>query len=279
MYESHWNLVASPFENHNDPAFYYPSESHQAALLKLLYAIETRRPAALLCGDSGIGKSMLVESCVSQLPEGIFPVVRVPYPAMPADQLVRYIARQAAPEEPWEKGGDISHSIELLERFLKNNLSRGRHALVIIEEAHLLEATGALQPLRMLLNLAAEQSNSESAWTLCLVGNVPLIGHLARHCELEDRIAARCIVERFGLDSTVAYIDHRMRAAGHAAASLFTEGALETIQHHSSGIPRRINRLCDMSLMIGYAQDLQQIDEAVVHLAQQEIAFRFAVAA
>ena len=60
MYESHWNLNASPFDNRFDSEFYYPSESHQAALLKLMYSIETRRSAALLCGDSGMGKSMLV---------------------------------------------------------------------------------------------------------------------------------------------------------------------------------------------------------------------------
>ncbi len=80
MYEEHWNLTTEPFDQRIEPQFYYPSESHQAALLKLSYAIETRRAAAVLCGDSGTGKSMLVESCIEQLPETISPIVRVPYP-------------------------------------------------------------------------------------------------------------------------------------------------------------------------------------------------------
>ncbi|MCU0708420.1 MAG: AAA family ATPase [Pirellula sp.] len=274
MYESHWNLVAPPFDHRIEPRCYYPSESHQAALLKLLYAIETKRSVALLCGDSGMGKSMLIDSCIEQLPDSIGPVVRVPYPAMPAEQLVRYLARQVAPETQPEPQSMFSHSIEILENFLRHNLQQGRHALVIVDEAHLLEAYGSLHPLRMLLNLAADSSRSESAWTLCLVGTVPLIGHVARHGDLEDRVAVRCVLDRFSMDETVAYIVHRLRASGHNGDPVFTDRALEAIQEASLGIPRRINRLCDMSLMIGYAQELKQIDAPVVHIAQHELSSR-----
>jgi general secretion pathway protein A len=279
MYESHWGLSALPFENRNASDFYYPSESHQAALLKMLYAIEARRSAVLLCGDSGSGKSMLMEIGIAQLPEAISPVIRVPYPAMPSDSLIRYLARQASPDEPWGPRTDLSDSIDSLERFLATNAREGRHALVVIEEAHLLEGAGALQPIRMLLNLATEHSQHESTWTLCLVGGIPLLGHLARHTELEDRIAARCILDRLELDSTAAYLEHRLRSAGHSGTSPFTEEALAAIQDYSSGIPRRINRICDMALMIGYAQELSQIDAAVIRLAQQEIAYRISAAA
>lgn len=278
MYESHWNFVAPPFDHRIESRCYYPSESHQAALLKLLYAIETRRAAALLCGDSGMGKSMLVDSCIEQLPEAIGPVVRVPYPAMPPEQLVRYLARQVAPETPLDLQSGFSHSIEVLEIFFRNNLQQGRHALVVVDEAHLLEASGSLQPLRMLLNLAAEQSRTESAWTLCLVGTIPLLGHVARHGDLEDRIAVRCVLDRFGLDETNAYILHRLRASGLNGDAPFTDRAIDAIQEASLGIPRRINRLCDMSLMIGYAQDLKQIDAPVVYMAQQELSTRSAAA-
>ena len=59
MYETYWQLSQKPFENVTDARFYYPSESHQAALLKLRYAIENRRGAALLAGPSGCGKTLL----------------------------------------------------------------------------------------------------------------------------------------------------------------------------------------------------------------------------
>ena len=58
MYETYWRLKQKPFENAADPRFYYPGESHQAALLRLRYAVENRRGAALLAGPSGSGKTL-----------------------------------------------------------------------------------------------------------------------------------------------------------------------------------------------------------------------------
>ena len=60
MYETYWRLKQKPFENAADPRFYYPGQSHQAALLKLRYAVENRRGAALLAGPSGAGKTLLM---------------------------------------------------------------------------------------------------------------------------------------------------------------------------------------------------------------------------
>ena len=60
MYESYWNLEQKPFATGCDPRFYFPGESHQAALLKLRYAVENRCGGAILAGPSGSGKSLLV---------------------------------------------------------------------------------------------------------------------------------------------------------------------------------------------------------------------------
>lgn len=278
MYEEHWNLKSEPFDQRFDPHFYYPSESHQAVLLKLSYAFESRRPAVVLCGDSGTGKTMLVESCLARIPDGIAPIVRIPYPAMPADQLIRYIARQFEPEIQPEPSALFSHSIEILDRYLRRNMTKGQHALVIIDESQLLDTHGSLHALRMLLNLAADEARSESAWTFCLIGGISLLGQIARYGDLEDRIAVRCALERFSLEETTDYILYRLRLAGNTGYPIFTEHAIEVIQEASLGVPRRINRICDLSLMIGYAQDLKQIDAPVVHIARQELFSRAAAA-
>ena len=41
MYEHYWNLTCRPFEGHFSPAFFYESETHQAARLKLRYLVES----------------------------------------------------------------------------------------------------------------------------------------------------------------------------------------------------------------------------------------------
>jgi type II secretory pathway predicted ATPase ExeA len=62
MYEAFWQLQKKPFENTSDAGFYYPSEAHQGAQLKLRYAIENRRGSGLLSGASGMGKTLLLRN-------------------------------------------------------------------------------------------------------------------------------------------------------------------------------------------------------------------------
>ena len=278
MYQSHWGLQSRPFDSRPEANFYYPSESHQAALLKMHYAIETRRSVAVLCGEPGLGKSMLLDTVFSQLPEFLAPTVRVVYPAMPPDQLLRYIARQIAPQEGSDTFGGIGNSIETIERILRHNVSDSQHAVIAIDEAHLLENCGSLEPLRLLLNLATELAESETAMTLVLSGSPVLLSHLARHTALEDRVAVRCVLDRFTGQETAAYIQHRIATAGWNKPSMFDDEAISLIQELTLGVPRRINRLCDLALMVAYAQDKSRIDAFTIENANGELTSRSAAA-
>ena len=278
MYQSHWGLQSRPFDSRLEANFYYPSESHQAAMLKMHYAIETRRSVAVLCGEPGLGKSMILDTVFSQLPEFIAPTVRVVYPAMPPDQLLRYIARQIAPHEGSDTFGGIGNSIETIERILRHNVSDSQHAVIAIDEAHLLENCGSLEPLRLLLNLATELAEAESAMTLVLSGSPILLSHLARHTALEDRVVVRCVLDRFSGQETAAYIQHRLTNAGRKTPSMFDEEAISLIQELTLGVPRRINRLCDLALMVAYAQDKSSIDAFTIENANAELTSRSAAA-
>ena len=74
MYEAYWRLTQKPFENAADPRFYYPAESHQAALLKLRYAIENHRGAALLAGPSGVGQNSRHHHAARHVDHAVRPV-------------------------------------------------------------------------------------------------------------------------------------------------------------------------------------------------------------
>lgn len=43
-----------------------PAASHRAAQLKVRYLIEQRQPAAILVGDTGVGKSFLIDSFLQE---------------------------------------------------------------------------------------------------------------------------------------------------------------------------------------------------------------------
>lgn len=47
--------------------------------------------------------------------------------------------------------------------------------------------------------------------------------------------------------------------------SVLAPDAIEMVTEYSGGIPRRINHLCDICLVIGYSQQVQSIDEGLVY--------------
>jgi len=276
MYESHWKLSERPFENRIDSKFYYPAETHQAALLKLHYAIENRRAATLLCGPGGMGKSLLVEALQRQLSEAYRPISHLVFPAMDGPQMVRYLVDRlgAGSTSGQQSAGprDMASDVATFERLLRENLAKQRHAVIIVDEAHLLEQYDLLEPLRLLLNIAAADSGGESAWTLVLVGQPTLLSHVERYHALDERLAVKCMLNRFMPDETTAYIQHRLRSAGADAEDIFDYPALERIHSLTQGIPRRINRLCDLALMVGYAEDRTLLSSDVIDNVHGDLA-------
>jgi general secretion pathway protein A len=68
----------------------------------------------------------------------------------------------------------------------------------------------------------------------------------------------------------MGYVQHRLQAAG-AARPLFDERALAAIHRLSHGSPRRINRLCDLALLIGYAEERTILGEAQILAVHEEL--------
>src|SRR6516165_10131526 len=94
MYLDYWKLATRPFEPVADRAGFYPCEAHEAALLKLRYALENQSGAALLVGPSGAGKTLLVELLRHDLEEQFQPIVHLVFPQMSGRDLLVYLAEQ-----------------------------------------------------------------------------------------------------------------------------------------------------------------------------------------
>ena len=60
MYDEYFGFLEKPFENDLDQRFFFPSESHAEALAALSYFVNEGKGFALICGDVGTGKTMLI---------------------------------------------------------------------------------------------------------------------------------------------------------------------------------------------------------------------------
>lgn len=253
MYESFWQLQCKPFDNAFDPALYYPNEAHQGALLKLRYALEQHCGCALLTGPSGIGKTMLIHDLLQRLGDEFYPRTNVVYPRMPAAELMSFLALRFG-------GPDIDHatlhaSVKSLEQLLMQNSYDGQHAVIVLDEAHLLDTREHLEMVRLLTNF---ETAGRPNVTVVLVGQPPLLTLVERLPALEERLGVKCLLRPLDADETVAYIQHRLQAA-NAHDTIFDDTAMDEIYRISGGIPRRINRICDLSMLVAYADQRQTI--------------------
>lgn len=271
MYENHWQLDRKPFGGRPAAEGYYPSQAHQAALLKLRYAVENRRAAAVLAGPSGVGKSMLLRLLGDRLPAGVGPVLRIDFTCLSGDELLGQIAGQfdrRSGDGERAGAGDAVASIELS---LRRAMKAGQHPLLLVDEAHLLDPREHLEPLRQLLNVAAAESAGEGAWTILLCGMTSLVANLHRNPALHDRVAVQAMLHAFTSQDTAAYIAHGLRTAGCKHSGIFTADAVELIHQLTDGVPRRINSLCDLALMVGFAQEARGIDASLVENVYAEM--------
>ncbi|GAG36730.1 unnamed protein product [marine sediment metagenome] len=77
--------------------------------------------------------------------------------------------------------------------------------------------------------------------------------------QLQQRLGIKYHLVGLNFDETKEYISHRLSVAG-AESNMFTEGAIEVIYDYSEGLPRKINNICDMSLLVGFGQETKTID-------------------
>jgi type II secretory pathway predicted ATPase ExeA len=266
MYLDYWQLETKPFEPVVDAQMMFPGPTHQAAIHKLRYAIENRRPAALLVGSAGVGKTLIWETLSNQLGDRLGKQVHLAFPLLSPREMLAYVAIHF--------GGSLSgsqasadESLCSLEQVLTDNHHRGKLAVLAVGEAHILEDAGLLDPLRLLMNL---RYRGEPLFTLLLIGQVPTLSTMERTNNLDERLEMKVLVKPFSSEETAGYIEHRLVQAG-ATRPLFTPEALETAHQLSGGNPRRINRLCDLALMVGFAAKDAEIDGPQLRAVNDEL--------
>ncbi len=269
MYEQYWQLSQKPFDGASDARFYYASQSHQAALLKLRYAVENHRGGALLTGPAGSGKTLAARMLRSVLGEGFAPWVHLVFPQMTTSELLAYLADELCGTEPklCDAPSGAEQSIRRMERFLAENSRRGQHAVVIIDEAHLIQSPHTLEAIRLLLNF---ESDGRPAMTLLLCGQTAILPTLQRTPQLDQRLAVKCLLRAFSQQETAEYIEHRLKAAG-CNRTVFEPEALSTVHALAGGIARNINRLCDLALLIGFAEQQRTISAELIEAVSQEL--------
>lgn len=254
-YEQYYNLREQPFSNTPDPRFYFDIAQHAEVMARLMHVVNTMKGLAVVIGDVGTGKTTLARKMLELLDDAQYEsaLLVIIHSSITAEWLLRKVALQMGVENVGEE--KITILSQVFQRLMELH-QNGKKAVVLIDEANMLQQKSIMEELRGFLNLEVPGSK---LLTFILLGLPELERNLALDEPLAQRVALKSRLTSLSRDTTKAYIRHRIKVAG-ATRDLFPEAVMDQIHLSSQGIPRLINTICDNLLLEGFLQKKEHLD-------------------
>lgn len=265
MYLDYFGLRQKPFLITPDPAFIYPSQSHQQALAHLRYGLDREGGFVLLTGEVGTGKTTLCRLLIEELPEN----VRLAYilnTKLDSAGVLSGICKELG--IAIDNNGDVNGLVSAIYDNLLQTHSAGQQTLVVIEEAQNL-SPDVLETLRLLTNL---ETSATKLLHILLIGQPELLETLAQPSlrQLNQRVVSRCHLGPLSQAELQRYMPHRIKMAG-STRPLFTPAAIKLVHRKTGGIPRLVNLLAEHCLMGAYGQGQERVTAKIVRQGAKEL--------
>lgn len=265
MYLDFYGLTDKPFAITPNPRFVFLSKHHREVFAHLLFGIRRHAGFIEVTGEVGTGKTTVLRTLFLELEGEEARIAYIFNPCLSAPDLLPTVNREFGLEHQ----SSPPELLAALNAFLLQETAAGRTIVLVIDEAQNL-AIDLLEQIRLLSNLETE---TDKLIQIVLVGQ-PELGDLLDRQELRQlsqRITVRYHLQAMDAEDTAAYIEHRLSIAGWTCGHLFTAAALRKIYQETRGNPRMINILCDRALLIGYADNIAQIDLPQIRRANKEV--------
>jgi len=224
--------------------------------MRLLYTVKGRKGACMLTGPVGSGKTTIAKVFQQKLSKEGCSVGVISNPNLNGTELLQDILYHLGQDLPGTSKVQLFHA---LQKKMMANHNAGRQTVIVIDEAHLIRDE-VYEELRLLLNYHAD---NKFLVTLILAGQPELTGAIRKSPQFEQRIPIRFHLKPLSFVDTCKYIHFRLATAG-IKKNVFSAEAAKSIYRYSGGIPRMINNICDMSLMVGFIKKAVEINHEII---------------
>lgn len=254
MYEAFFDMKQTPFGRNIPPKQLFESHAFTDVLGRLTYAADNQL-FAVVTADAGCGKSTLIRSLVTTLSKEEYRILYLSDSKLTPRWLYKGLLDQLGLEARFYRG-DAKRQLQKEVAVIRGVYQK--KVVCILDEAHLLDKE-TLEEFRFLLN---DEFDSISPMSLILVGQSELWGRLRmkQFSAIRDRLEINCVLPHLDRAETAQYIEAHLHYA-EGRQDLFTDKALDDIYKESTGIQRRINRICEKSLMYACQQNKRLLDE------------------
>lgn len=261
---AHWGLTRMPFAKDLAPSMLHTHRSHAEAVARISWCVQ-ERAIGLVTGEVGAGKSVAVRAALAGLDTSRNTVIYLGNPSVGARGLYATIVSTLGGTPRFHRASLIPQAAEAL---AAEEDERGRRVVLVLDEAHLLDAE-QLEGLRLLTNVDID---SRSPFACLLVGQPTLRRRirLGAFAALDQRVALRYSMTGMDQSETSSYVAHHLKITGRSD-TLFSDDALALIHQVSRGLPRAVNNLAVQSLVAAFADGKAIVDESSARAAVTEV--------
>lgn len=261
---AHWGLTRMPFAKDLAPSMLYTHRSHAEAAARISWCVD-ERAMGLVTGEVGAGKSVAVRAALAGLDASRHTVIYLGNPSVGTRGMYSIIVATLGGTPRFHRASLIPQAAEAL---ATEEDERGRRVILVLDEAHLLDAE-QLEGLRLLTNV---DMDSRSPFACVLVGQPTLRRRirLGAFAALDQRVALRYSMAGMDSAETAGYVAHHLKIAGRSD-TLFSDDALALVHQVSRGLPRAVNNLAVQSLVAAFADGKAIVDESSARAAVTEV--------
>lgn len=258
MNESFSDMTENTPSTGHDPDWFCALPTHAEALARLLIAVQSNRTPVLLAGPGGSGKTTVLRALEHVLFRSGHYLARVDAGELEETELLWRIcgALRLAPDHHRSS----QRLWQILEDSLRGMTLNGLPITLILDEPKIDRSSVPL--LNRLIRLSSDTRLGLVLSTKRVPGG--------EYQTLLDRIELLAALQPLNAEETSHYIDHHLSKALKADRE-FESGARRMIHTESRGLPRQINRLCELTLLTATEFAQSRIDESLVETVSRQL--------
>jgi type II secretory pathway predicted ATPase ExeA len=251
MWMSHWGLVRDPFAECG--SLYVPLPSHDEAVARLVFAVETSQRRVAFAGAPGLGKTTVLRKALSEAASPRRRFALVSYPpdvtllfTLLAERLGQRVSRAPSRLEAWRA----------LERAVRLASLQGFQVVMAIDDCGERSSESTRDDVDLLVSLG---STADTDLTVLEVKQTEPTARSITAGSWDLAIGLQPLTR----SQSDSYLSAKLKRAG-SVERIFTPRAITRLHVLSLGVPRRLEQLALLCLMAGSVRGLEVIHPDLV---------------
>ncbi|MDR2431727.1 MAG: AAA family ATPase [Candidatus Margulisbacteria bacterium] len=248
---SFFGLTENPFGDAVNTKYFFKAKAHYAIYQKMKMSVEQNISLALVCGQSGSGKTLITQLLLMTLDQEKYQtIVVLVSPGMTKSALLKEILLELELGQLLKNVTQTYDMIRILQDYVIGLYQKGKRLVIMIDEAHFLEAS-SLHILRTISNIELPEMKLVSILLFTEEIFLRRIKHESYN-SLRNRMYVQEELLPFDFAEMKEYIRFRIRTAGGDPDKMFEPDTYQVIYTATAGLAREVNNLCFNALTEAY---------------------------